>query len=161
MNKAQCLWNNRSFTDATIVCGKQRIPVHRCILGCASPFFENAFQSAMREAKDTSITIHDFNAETVEAFIEYLYTSGLPQGFDSTKLLLLAHRYECDELLELCASDLLDSISEETCVEYSEMLRPFENDRLLGSYWTKFAERIGSDVELGKALLRGRFGKAK
>merc|ERR1712187_851449 len=107
----------------------------------------------MREATEASISINDFSEEFVEAFIQFLYTSVIPEGIHPANLLPLAHRYECKELLELCANDLLESISEQNCAEYAEILQPFEDDHQLGPCWTRFVERLVSDPALGKALL--------
>ena len=46
------LWSSRDFSDAKIVCGSTTIPVHRCILSAASPFFDRAFKCSMREASE-------------------------------------------------------------------------------------------------------------
>merc|ERR1711933_196601 len=106
-------------------------------------------------AKEARITIGDAGEEVVEAFVQYLYMKSIPESLSYVDLFPLAHRYECEGLLRLCADDMLEMLSEQNCVKFVAMLQPFEDDPALGAYWTQLADRITSDPILVKALMRG------
>lgn len=153
---AASLWVGREFTDAVVVCGQKRIPVHRCVLSAASPFFAAAFKGAMREATEAIVNVGEAAEDVVEGFLQYLYTKSIPDGLTCIDILPLAHRYDCKSLLHLCASTLQEeALEERNVVKYMMALQPFENDPVLGACWTRVAEQIGSDPRLAKAVMRG------
>ena len=150
------MWGSREFTDAVVVCGQKRIPVHRCVLAAVSPFFAAAFKGAMREASEAIINVGEAAEDVVEGFLQYLYTKSIPDGVTCIDMLPLAHRYGCKSLLQLCASALQEEVlTEDNVVKYAVALQPFEDDPILGACWTSVAEQIGSDPRFVKAVMRG------
>lgn len=157
---SESLWTKRAFTDATVICGQKRFPVHRCVLASVSPFFAKAFLSELREGVEASVTIKDATPAAVEALLQYLYTQSLSEVVDVADLLPLAHRFECAGLVEKCADQMLNDLAEENVVKYVAALRPFAQDRTLKGYWADLASHIQQDssLTLVTALMQGEGG---
>jgi hypothetical protein len=84
-----------------ILCQGEKIPVHRLVLACnyklmdyyffnnlisnvvftlllaGSPVFRKMFTTEMKEEKEGQIEIQDFDKETVERMLEWMYTTGV------------------------------------------------------------------------------------
>lgn len=111
------------------------IRAHRVIVAARCDWFRRALLSGMREAIDRyvefrndyfyiitvtfrrKITIHDSNPFLFRTFLEYLYSGQLRhQSLGSeqlAELLLLADRYEVDQLKQACEYTLRSMIDEE------------------------------------------------
>jgi hypothetical protein len=105
------VWKQRKFTDAEVLCDGQRIPVHRCTLIAASPVFEAAFTSAMREGESTIYEIKDSTPEAVEAMLCFVYTKKEPPAELLDAVFELAVQYELEELARVSAKKMPATLS--------------------------------------------------
>jgi len=150
------LWASKQFSDASIVCGGTAIPVHRCVLAAASPFFERAFEAPMREAAQATVVIEDTDLESVEKLLSYLYTGDLgrhcnPDCAALAALLSLAHRLDVVELLDHCAASLVTGLNELNVAQTVAALRPYKDD--LAQHWDAIADLVQADGRLVRAIM--------
>lgn len=152
------LWEDRTFADATIVCGgcsstRREIAVHRNILSVASPFFQKAFQGSMKESKDNQVVIQDATVESVEALLKFLYTGIVRRDTDVADLLPLAHRLQVNGLVEFCAEQLVKNADADCISSTIATLRPFRDDEVVRLYWQKLADKVSGNRCLVMALM--------
>jgi hypothetical protein len=150
------LWENRIFSDAKVSCGSQTFPVHRCILAAASPVFAKAFQGEMREARDRELTMNGEDPEVIASLLHYVYTRSLPAEADVSSLLPVAHRYELADLVELCASSLIDGLDDKNVARCVATLRPYRDDQAIKDVWRKVSDRISNNPSFVQSLMEGR-----
>eukprot|EP00927_Polykrikos_kofoidii_P026254 TRINITY_DN23409_c1_g1_i2.p1 TRINITY_DN23409_c1_g1~~TRINITY_DN23409_c1_g1_i2.p1 ORF type:complete len:341 (+),score=32.50 TRINITY_DN23409_c1_g1_i2:66-1088(+) len=152
---ARTLWLSRTFADATIVCKSQSIPVHRCVLAASSAFFERVFQAPMLEAAESRIVIDDVAAESVDAFLQYLYVGSLRKDVNLLDVLALAHRYGVEKLAKECCIDIVESICQDNVVKVMADLRRFHDDATIGPYFDLAVDRISGNRDLARRLALG------
>ena len=109
------MWSSKDFSDAKIICSTTIIPVHRCVLSAASPFFDRAFKSSMREDLiygESSVIIHDAQPRVIELLLAFLYTGAVDSSLNehAAEILPLAHRFEISELVDHCGSVLTQGL---------------------------------------------------
>lgn len=113
------------FTDAIISGGDgHELAVHRNVLAAASPVFQKAFSSHMREGLEMKIIIADASTTAVHALLAFIY-EGTLDPTQAIPLLPLAHRYELMDLVARCASCIVDNLTVETLVDAIVALKPF------------------------------------
>jgi hypothetical protein len=149
------LWQDRLFTDATIVCGARKIPVHRNVLVAASPFFSSAFQGEMKEGLTAEVVIADADPEAVEALLAYLYTGQVGDKVDAMALLPVAHRFGASALVDHCASQLVEELREENIAKAMAAMRPFLEDPVVRPHWNAMVSRVQANSTLAHAAMRG------
>ena len=64
-----------SYCDVTLVVGSHQIQAHRLVLSSFSRYFEGLLNPNMKEAAQEKIEIMNLNGESVEALVEFAYTS--------------------------------------------------------------------------------------
>ena len=99
--------------DFTISCEGEEFKCHRAILASRSKYFESLFTVDMAEKKESCLDIKDANAATLASFLEFVYTDDLSDssGFKSTELLILADRFQFDQLKLACEGAIAETIS--------------------------------------------------
>lgn len=150
----QRMWKDREFTDAEIVTASGTIPVHRAIL-CCSAHFKAAFTGGYQESANCTIRIDDAAHMSVEAFIQFLYTGDLADGVDLAEVLKLAHRYQQDDLVKICAESMLKALNEDTVCETVRCLRLMRQTPSVAAAWQELEGKIRDVPELRTAVLVG------
>mmetsp|Transcript_73777 Transcript_73777/g.130864 ORF Transcript_73777/g.130864 Transcript_73777/m.130864 type:complete len:352 (-) Transcript_73777:8-1063(-) len=152
---AKNLWTDRKFADAVVVCGTCSIPVHRCVLAAASPFFARAFEGCMRESHEAKVVIEDIDARSLEALLAFLYT-GLADGqVDAASLLPVAHRLEVSGLVDYCAGVLAREVSEENIAGTVATLQPYRDDAAVKPHWDVIRCSMLANEALIDSLMAG------
>merc|ERR1712156_173056 len=64
------LWENRVYSDVTVVCQGERIPCHRSVLSCSSAKLQQHFEQTP-ETLETEVRIEEAPAEIVREFIKF------------------------------------------------------------------------------------------
>eukprot|EP00928_Gymnodinium_smaydae_P055309 TRINITY_DN38895_c0_g1_i1.p1 TRINITY_DN38895_c0_g1~~TRINITY_DN38895_c0_g1_i1.p1 ORF type:complete len:387 (+),score=61.35 TRINITY_DN38895_c0_g1_i1:155-1162(+) len=146
------MWTDRDFTDAEIACDGKVIPAHRAVLCVASPVFAAAFKGAMSEANSACLRITDASAEAVESMMAHIYTGVLRAG-TAAEVLPLAHRYQLDDLLADCCSQLVSGLSAENVASVTRALRPLRTEAVVIEAWERVVKRVSSDEALTRGLL--------
>ena len=152
---AKTLWSARKFSDALVISGDREIPVHRCVLAAASPFFERALGGCMSEASTARVTLEDSDPDSVTALLSYLYTGSVRGSHKPEALLPLAHRLEVNGLIDYCAASLVQGLSASTIVNTVTLMRRYKDHPAVWPHWETIEENVKSDELLVRALLNG------
>lgn len=83
-------YENGELCDVTLKVGSKLISCHRLVLACVIPYFRAMFLSEMAEAKQTLIEIRDFDGDTIEDLVKFVYSSRLTLTVDNVQPLLYA-----------------------------------------------------------------------
>lgn len=154
-------WEKRAFCDGLMVCSSTgtEIPVHRCVLHSASPVLRAALVGEHVEGLTGRIEIPDASFTTVEAFTQYLYTEELEDANeDPGALLALAHKYDVQPLLRLCACMLLERMELSSCstavaLETLRLLRCYGEDPMLKAVHWRAAAMVLAKQHLSMRVL--------
>lgn len=65
---------NEKWSDFTVVCGGERIPIHRAVVCPQSKFFEKALSGGFVEALTGEVNLPEDDLQTFRKFLTYLYT---------------------------------------------------------------------------------------
>merc|ERR1711974_379311 len=85
--------------------------------------------SQFKEAKSNRATMNDFDAATVQSFLELMYEKLKDGGrdFEASKytasLLKMAHMYQCQELVTACINGLKKNINDANLAEVFDVAR--------------------------------------
>jgi hypothetical protein len=108
LDSAQAMFGN---PDVLISSGSYGVAAHRKVLLEASPVFSSMLQCGMREDFEAKIDIPDISSETLDSFVDFLYTSKLPSDKTTLEeLLALAHMYNTPALMCACVVEFLEWI---------------------------------------------------
>ncbi|XP_065209108.1 speckle-type POZ protein-like [Planococcus citri] len=105
---------DEDFSDVTISVDGKNYPAHKLILAARSSVFKAMFKNDMRESQKNHITITDMEKETFEEMLHYIY-SGKVRNLEKSafELLLVADKYDLEELKNACERLLITKISAE------------------------------------------------
>ena len=112
------------------------IPAHRVIVSSRCPWFRRALTSGMKESIEKKISLHDCSLTVFTSFLQFLY-SGLyklelvdesPQFL--ADLLVLADRYEVDDLKKVCEEALIFKVDSDCCFALLVLADQFQVGRL-------------------------------
>jgi speckle-type POZ protein len=112
------LFETKNFSDISIICSDKNFMAHRCVLAERSSVFEAMITTEMAEKKLNRIVIDDIDDATMQELLRFIYTKEI-QNLDTIapKLLYAAEKYDLQELKSLCASHLIEEVSEESVFE--------------------------------------------
>lgn len=139
------LWLNRKFADASIVCGDRTFPVHRALLAAASPVFETMLEGEMREAREARIVISEATPESVEAMLQYMYTSAIPDNAHVAKLFSLAQCYELQELAEEMGPRMLEGLHRDNVEERVRALQLHAESPGVNQLWQEMLKLLKAE----------------
>jgi len=120
------LWHSREDGDFRFEIHGDSIRAHRCIVTSASPVFKAMLASEMAENLNASVSI-DAESEDIMSMLKFMYLGILdasPQHLPG--VLQLAHKYEIDNLIVLCCSEIVKRLDAETVVPFVHVLRLLE-----------------------------------
>jgi len=120
---------------------------HRVIVCARCGWFRRALTSGMKESIEKRIVLHDCTVEVFTIFLQFLY-SGLykldlneetPQQL--ADLLLLADRYEVDDLKSCCEDALVSKVDNDSCFALLVLADQFQAGRLRRCCFEWIAQR--------------------
>lgn len=120
MSDTRKLWSTGLLHDFIIKCDGREFECHRAILGSRSKYFETLFTVDMSEKKQNFLKIEDVNADKFSDFLEFVYTDNLSDhsSFESVDLLILADRFQFDNLKRSCELALAETVSLANAVKF-------------------------------------------
>jgi len=68
------MYDSRQLTDVCVTVGNQKFHCHRVVLAATSCFFRAMFTTSLAESQQTDVKLHEVDAESVNALIDYAYT---------------------------------------------------------------------------------------
>jgi len=140
-------------SDFVIKTGTKEIKCHKLKLALHSEVFDKMFQHDCNENRKNEVLIDDFEEETVEDFVDFLYQGKLAEGTKYTsQLLSIGHKYQVMELVDTCSDYLQDHLTRENVAEAWVASETFEISRLnaavhefLAKNWTLRGKCCGID----------------
>jgi len=146
------LWDNRLYTDLTVIGGGRKFQVHRAMLAAASDVFQKTLEAPMRENCEKCIEI-DASPDAIEALLKHIYTGDRPQDGIAGDVLLLAHRFDLKNLVHDCCAALLSQLSASTIAAVVCALRPFREIAPMQQTWEEMLRRVDYEPELVRPLM--------
>jgi len=103
----------QGFGDFVLEAEDRKFNVSKNVLMANSEVFERMIMSETLESKENAVKIEDVSAETMEQFVDYLYSGKLASLDDfAEELFVLADRYLVESLKTDCTLSLVKSLSE-------------------------------------------------
>ncbi len=105
-------------------------------LTVASPVFLNMFTTEMKESKENRVEVDDFDKETIDLMLQWVYSGELDlneDDFDTVvKLFQAAHKYCMEPFKDYLAAQIVEHHTKpETAVEMFEFGHLYENDAII------------------------------
>ncbi len=102
----------------------------------ASPIFRKMFETEMKEGKESRVEIEDFNKDTVDLMLKWMYSGQLElkeEDFDGhLKLFQASHKYGLDPLVTYLAAKMaVYHTTPEKALEIFELGHLYENDTMI------------------------------
>ncbi|CAO1409249.1 unnamed protein product [Diamesa hyperborea] len=114
--------NSMEYSDFTFIVERKRFPVHKIILAARSPVFKAMFSTNMEEARSNETVITDVSSESFGEFLNYLYSGKCPNlEVYAMDLLVIADKYEIDDLKKLCEVKILLNLTQENAPAVFEL----------------------------------------
>ena len=116
--------NHHETSDVKIISNEQEFKCHRNIISCRVPALAMMLRGETAENQTSTINIGDWNPESVQLMIEYLYTGVIPDAPARIEidLLKLAVKYDLPLLAESCGSGVIKNLTVENFLPtYAEL----------------------------------------
>jgi len=151
---ASHLWNERKFTDCTVVCGDRRWQVHRAVLAKSSPVFERMLSVDMLEAKTQEISISICEPDAVEVMLCFAYTGRLDiTDVEIAAVLSLADFYQMHSMIPLCADQALKHLTHGAITSVVRSFRALNTNPETKHWWDELVSKLATDTKLLSAAL--------
>jgi len=72
------MYDSRQLTDVCITVDNQQFHCHRAVLAASSCYFHAMLTTGLAESRQSDIELHEVDAESVKALIDYAYTGSVP-----------------------------------------------------------------------------------
>jgi hypothetical protein len=109
-----------SNSGCTDVMTPEVIAAHKYVLAVHSSVFRARFKTGMQEASNNTVTINDFPAPVVRAFVSFLYEDRCSRSIlreHALQLWRMADKYEVAKLAQLCEHYLGTTVSAANAIE--------------------------------------------
>ena len=127
---------NEQFCDVILEVGsgddQARLKAHRIVLCAASPFFDNALNSDMKEKKEGVIRLEETSKAVMEEVLEYLYTGHVDINEDNAhELLAKADYFLIPSLKVLSSKYIMKTLSISNCIAVYYLALKYRCEELL------------------------------
>jgi len=111
-------FNMEEFSDFVVQCGGKEFKCHKVTLACRSPVFKAMIMSNMKESKESKLIIDDFDEDTIEGLLRYIY-SGKVASLDkqAKSLLAAAEKYDVAGLKAICEGNLAQRVNLDNAID--------------------------------------------
>ncbi|VDM50427.1 unnamed protein product [Toxocara canis] len=107
-----------AMADCELECNGHIIPVHKFILSTHSKVFSAMFShDDVQEAKEKKVIIKDTDVESVRMMLHYMYCGEVDLESNAEGVMVLAERYQMDELKQLCEEKLCTQVDRNNIAE--------------------------------------------
>lgn len=125
------LFEKASFSDVTFNIQERKIHLHKAILSHRSPFFKAMFENDMKEKKQSSIDITNFDYPVMKELFRFIYAERVKEIDKIAKdLLVAADYYSIVELKDCCENVLYNELEVHNAVEYLNLTDMYDSIRL-------------------------------
>ncbi|VDK79598.1 unnamed protein product [Litomosoides sigmodontis] len=104
-------FDNGLMADCVLECSGKQIPVNRFVLSAHSEVFKAMFSyDQLIESTEKKVIIEDADYEAVRCMLRYMYTGEMELDTEVANVLILAERYQIDDLKLICERKLCSQI---------------------------------------------------
>jgi len=68
------MYDSRQLTDVCVTVDDQHFFCHRAVLAATSCYFHAMFTTNLAESRQSDVRLHEVDAKSVSAFVDYAYT---------------------------------------------------------------------------------------
>ena len=113
----QQLYKTKALCDFTLRCGTSSFLCHRLVLAACSPYFRAMFMSEMIESRQDSLEVKDIDEKSLEAIVEFMYTSKIVLTVDNVqKILFAGSLLQMDEISKACSDFMKCHLHPSNCL---------------------------------------------
>lgn len=110
-------YDQEQLCDIILEVENKTISCHRLVLACCSPYFKAMLTSNMKESRQKTIAIHDIDGHSLEALINFMYTSKILLTIDTVqKLLYASSLLQIEVVAEACCDFMKAHIDTSNCL---------------------------------------------
>uniref|UniRef100_UPI00398EC931 kelch-like protein 6 n=1 Tax=Pristiophorus japonicus TaxID=55135 RepID=UPI00398EC931 len=107
----------RSLTDVVLCVDGREFSCHRVVLAAASSYFRAMFCNDLKEKHEEKIVIKGVDADTMQALLDYTYTSKVYITRQNVQRILeAASLFQFLRMVDACASFLTEALHPDNCV---------------------------------------------
>ncbi|GBN40196.1 Protein roadkill [Araneus ventricosus] len=141
------LFNDGIFSDMELRTSTKTFPTHKAILSARSLVFRNMFSHDMREKNCGYVDITDFEDDTIDRMLQYIYTDSMEnlQFESASKLYAAADKYQILSLKSMCSSFLKENLCPTNACD-ALVLADLHNDDDLKSFLQDYILRQRKQV---------------
>jgi len=89
------MYDSRQLTDVCVTVDDQQFFCHRAVLAATSCYFHAMFTTSLAESRQSVVRLHEVDAESVNAFIDYAYTGRIQiTQFNVQNLMITASLFQ-------------------------------------------------------------------
>ncbi|KAL3137841.1 hypothetical protein ABBQ38_005094 [Trebouxia sp. C0009 RCD-2024] len=155
------------MTDAILIVGEARFPVHSAMLAANSAVFDDLFCTAEQQELMLEIPLLGDQASDVHTALKYIYagyplrrcrqcaTKSFPRiksTDDAKAVITFAHKYTCTSLLEACEAYLVGLAQKDMSGDSGDQYHLFSSNKAI-LFWTELAEACELDTLLAHCEL--------
>lgn len=109
------LWTSKENADFVISVGREDILVHSLVLGARSKVFAAMLTHGMTERDNRRVEVTDFEKDTMNSFMEFLYSGNVREmDFNlAIELLRASDKYEVSDLKSYCSRYLTSLLNDQ------------------------------------------------
>lgn len=137
------LWESGDLSDLIIKAEEKTFKVHKMLLVANSIVFRKMFYHEMKESIKNELTITDFNAQTVEEFLLFIYTVSLPSCDENLMdIFAISAKYEVEELRDFCEQKIRFNLNEENASDIFQMAHLYDRTEMKQEAFNLFKKKI-------------------
>ena len=107
-SKIEELRNTRVLCDVQLNVGNKQIAAHKLLLASAVPYFYSMFTHNLLESRQDTITLKDMDPDSVEAIVDFIYTSKIVINQTNVQILLRVSTLLQVNLIQKKCSEFLE-----------------------------------------------------
>ncbi|ELU11649.1 hypothetical protein CAPTEDRAFT_64689, partial [Capitella teleta] len=121
------LQENEVMTDVTLILPDQSaIQCHKVVLMAASSFFENMFQSGLKEGTEKDIKLDFADSSTIRSLVKFVYTGDIKLTAENIKAIVAGSEFLCCKHLKAyCEEFLMGNVGLSNCIDYYQFGKVF------------------------------------
>uniref|UniRef100_A0A915ABU8 Non-specific serine/threonine protein kinase n=1 Tax=Parascaris univalens TaxID=6257 RepID=A0A915ABU8_PARUN len=109
---------NGALADCELECNGQVIPVNKFMLSTHSKVFSAMFShDDVQESKEKKVIMKDTDIDSVRMMLRYMYCGEVDLESSAEGVMVLAERYQMDELKQLCEEKLCSLVDKNNIAE--------------------------------------------